>query len=122
MIVINGTFILIIFPIHFSNVAIRFIADNYKHLSRLRRFDGLRKLLDFPLFAGFSVRSPVVWLDAVEEDSSILYEFPFSRKSSIILRLELPVDVEGLPIVIIKLIWVCSVCPVSIENPIIVYG
>ena len=77
MIVINCSFILLIFSVHFLNVAIRFVADNYKHLGRLNRFDGLSKLLDLPLFAGFSVCSPVVWLDAVEEDTSIFDELKF---------------------------------------------
>ena len=122
MIVIDGSFILLIFPVHFGNVAIRFVADNYKHLGRLNRFDCFSKLLNLPLFAGLSVCSPVVWLDAVKEDSSIFDEIKFSRKTGIILRLELPVDVDRLPIVIFELIRVCSICPVSLEDTIVVYG
>ena len=122
MIVINSSFVLLIFSINFFNVAIRLVADNYKHLSRFYRFDGLCKLLDLPLLAGFSVRSPVIWLDAVEEDSSILDEFKFGREFSIVLLVELPVDVDRLSVVIFELLWICSIVPVSFEDAIVVYG
>ena len=107
MIVFDGPLVLRVFTIHFSNVAIRLVANNYKHLMRRSGFDGPSVLLNLPLFLGFPVCSPVCWLDTVEDNSSVFDELEFGCSyGSIICLVEISIDVEGLLVVIFKLIGV----------------
>ena len=117
MVVRDGSFVLrISFSIDLRNVAIRFVAKNYKHLSGSCRFDGLGVLLDLPPLAGSSHCSPVCWLDAVEEDSSIVDELELFVKLGIIIFVEIPVDVEGLSVVIFELVRICAIFPASFKD------
>ena len=92
---------------------------------RCSRFDSFSVLLDLPLFADLPVCSPVCWLDAVEDDSSVIDEFEFGIEFGIRFLVETPVDVERLSVVIFELIRVCSFFPVTFKNStsiLVLYG
>ena len=117
MVVRDGSFILLSsFSVDFRNVAIWFVAKNDKHLSGCCRFDGLGVLLDLPPLGGFPHCSPVCWLDAVEEDSSIVDEFELFVKLGIILFVEIPVDMERLSVVIFELVRISAILPASFKD------
>ena len=116
MILFDGSFVLLMLSIHIGNVAIRLVSNHYKHLVRCCRFDGFSVLLDLPPFAGLPVLRPDFRLDAVEEDTSVVDEIEFSCKLGIVVLVELPVDVERLPVVGFELIRIYSFFPASFED------